>query len=80
MSTGNTSAYGRRDGEWVHRPALYARAGAVASWALVGAGGGGVLLLYAQRPDHTRQAMAAAGVPELQFDLEFSGGYASEYA
>src|ERR1044072_2766363 len=32
---------------------------------LVGAGGGGFLLVYAPRPDDTRQAMAAAGAAEL---------------
>jgi len=45
---------------------------------LVGAGGGGFLLIYASRPEDIRQAMAAAGVTELQFDFEFGGAYASE--
>ena len=40
---------------------------------LVGAGGGGFLLVYAKRPDDTRQAMAAAGADELHFDFEFRG-------
>lgn len=40
---------------------------------VVGAGGGGFLLVYARRPDDTRQAMAAAGAPELPFDFEFQG-------
>ncbi|HWI21780.1 MAG TPA: galactokinase [Baekduia sp.] len=40
---------------------------------LVGAGGGGFLLVYAQRPEDTRQAMAAAGTSELVFDFEFEG-------
>jgi D-glycero-alpha-D-manno-heptose-7-phosphate kinase len=40
---------------------------------LVGAGGGGFLLVYAQRPDDTRQAMAAAHAQELQFDFEYEG-------
>ena len=31
-------------------------------------------------PEDTRQAMAAAGAPELAFDFEFGGAYASEYA
>lgn len=47
---------------------------------LVGAGGGGFLLVYARRPDDTRQAMAAAGAPELAFDFEFQGAVGSEYA
>jgi D-glycero-alpha-D-manno-heptose-7-phosphate kinase len=45
---------------------------------LVGAGGGGFLLVYANRPSDVRQAMAAAGAPELAFDFEFTGAYASE--
>jgi D-glycero-alpha-D-manno-heptose-7-phosphate kinase len=47
---------------------------------LVGAGGGGFLLVYAQRPEDTRQAMAAAGASELPFDFEFQGATGSEYA
>jgi D-glycero-alpha-D-manno-heptose-7-phosphate kinase len=45
---------------------------------LVGAGGGGFLLVYAQRPEDTRQAMAAAGASELPFDFEFRGAIGSE--
>ena len=58
---------------------LARRSGAVGG-KLVGAGGGGFLLVYARRPDDTRQAMAAAQAPELTFDFEFSGAYASEHA
>jgi D-glycero-alpha-D-manno-heptose-7-phosphate kinase len=47
---------------------------------LVGAGGGGFLLVYTRAPEDTRQAMAAANAPELAFDFEFGGAYASEYA
>jgi D-glycero-alpha-D-manno-heptose-7-phosphate kinase len=47
---------------------------------LVGAGGGGFLLVYAQRPEDTRQAMAAAHAPELPFDFEFQGAFGTEYA
>ena len=46
---------------------------------LVGAGGGGFLLVYAMRPDDTRQAMAAAGASELAFDFEFQGAFGTEY-
>ena len=46
---------------------------------LVGAGGGGFLLLYARNPADTRQAMAAAGATELPFDFEFVGAYSTEY-
>jgi D-glycero-alpha-D-manno-heptose-7-phosphate kinase len=58
---------------------LARRSGALGG-KLVGAGGGGFLLVYAQRPEDTRQAMAAAGASELVFDFEFSGCIASEYA
>jgi D-glycero-alpha-D-manno-heptose-7-phosphate kinase len=44
---------------------------------LVGAGGGGFLLVYAARPDDTRQAMRAAGAPELRFEFEFEGATAT---
>jgi D-glycero-alpha-D-manno-heptose-7-phosphate kinase len=57
-----------------------ARRSGVLGGKLVGAGGGGFLLVYARRPDDTRQAMAAAHAPELPFDFEFDGAYASEYA
>ena len=46
---------------------------------LVGAGGGGFLLVYTSSPEQTRQAMATAQAPELPFDFEFDGAYASEY-
>jgi D-glycero-alpha-D-manno-heptose-7-phosphate kinase len=51
---------------------LALRSGALGG-KLVGAGGGGFLLVYAPRPDDTRQAMAAAGAPELRFSFEFQG-------
>ena len=46
---------------------------------LVGAGGGGFLLVYASRPDDTRQAMRAAGVKELRFELDFQGAISEEH-
>jgi D-glycero-alpha-D-manno-heptose-7-phosphate kinase len=46
---------------------------------LVGAGGGGFLLVYTPRPDDTRQAMEAAGAPEVRFDFEFQGAYGLEF-
>ena len=55
---------------------LARRSGAVGG-KLVGAGGGGFLLVYTPRPADTRQAMAAAGSQELVFDFEFGGAYAS---
>jgi D-glycero-alpha-D-manno-heptose-7-phosphate kinase len=58
---------------------LARRSGAIGG-KLVGAGGGGFLLVYARHPEETRRAMAEAGAPELAFDFEFGGAYASEYA
>jgi D-glycero-alpha-D-manno-heptose-7-phosphate kinase len=64
-----------------HIDTLYmlARRSGVIGGKLVGAGGGGFLLVYCPRPEDTRQAMAAAGASELAFDFEFDGAYASEY-
>lgn len=59
--------------------ALARRNGAIGG-KLVGAGGGGFLLIYTRRPEDTRQAMRAADAPELAFDFEFGGAYADEYA
>ncbi len=58
---------------------LARRSGAVGG-KLVGAGGGGFLLVYARNPADTRQAMAAAGATELPFDFEFVGADSTEYA
>jgi D-glycero-alpha-D-manno-heptose-7-phosphate kinase len=57
-----------------------ARRSGVIGGKLVGAGGGGFILVYARNPADTRQAMAAAGATELPFDFEFSGAQSSEYA
>jgi D-glycero-alpha-D-manno-heptose-7-phosphate kinase len=51
---------------------LARRAGAVGG-KLVGAGGGGFLLVYVHHPEDVRQAMAAAGATELPFTFEFEG-------
>jgi D-glycero-alpha-D-manno-heptose-7-phosphate kinase len=61
---------------------LYAlgRRNGVIGGKLVGAGGGGFLLMYTSRPEDTRRAMAAMNAPELGFDFDFSGAYASESA
>jgi D-glycero-alpha-D-manno-heptose-7-phosphate kinase len=58
---------------------LARRSGAIGG-KLVGAGGGGFLLVYVHNPADTRQAMAAAGAPELPFDFEFVGASSTEYA
>ncbi len=57
-----------------------ARRSGVIGGKLVGAGGGGFLLVYARKPADTRQAMAAAGAFELAFDFEFAGAHSDEYA
>ncbi len=57
-----------------------ARRSGVIGGKLVGAGGGGFLLVYARNPADTRQAMAAAGAIELPFDFEFAGAASTEYA
>jgi D-glycero-alpha-D-manno-heptose-7-phosphate kinase len=67
-------------GERIDRLYTLARRSGVIGGKLVGAGGGGFLLVYAPRPEDTRLAMAAAGASELAFDFEFDGAYASEYA
>jgi D-glycero-alpha-D-manno-heptose-7-phosphate kinase len=66
--------------EHIDRLYMLARRSGALGGKLVGAGGGGFLLIYAPRPEDTRQAMAAAGAAELTFDFEFDGAYASEYA
>ena len=65
--------------EHIDRLYTLARRSGVLGGKLVGAGGGGFLLLYAPRPEDTREAMAAARASELAFDFEFGGAYASEY-
>ncbi|MFZ0217856.1 MAG: galactokinase, partial [Candidatus Dormiibacterota bacterium] len=40
---------------------------------LVGAGGGGFLLFYAEEPARLRHAMAEAGLPEMRFGFDHEG-------
>jgi D-glycero-alpha-D-manno-heptose-7-phosphate kinase len=47
---------------------------------LVGAGGGGFLLLYTEHSERTREALAAAGATELRFGFDFQGCFGQEYA
>lgn len=61
---------------------LYARAreaGAIGG-KLVGAGGGGFLLVYSINPEETRRAMQQANAPELPFNFEYGGAFATESA
>jgi D-glycero-alpha-D-manno-heptose-7-phosphate kinase len=64
--------------ENIDRLYMLARRSGCIGGKLVGAGGGGFLLVYATHPVNVRQAMAAAGISELAFDFEFAGAYASE--
>jgi D-glycero-alpha-D-manno-heptose-7-phosphate kinase len=64
--------------ENIDRLYTLARRSGVLGGKLVGAGGGGFLLVYAARPDDTRQAMRAAGVEELRFDFDFQGAIGEE--
>lgn len=60
---------------------LYQRArdaGAIGG-KLVGAGGGGFLLVYTEDPDRTRRALEEAGAPEVRFDLDYQGCTGTEY-
>lgn len=66
--------------EHIDRLYTLARRSGALGGKLVGAGGGGFLLVYAQRPEDTRQAMAAAGAQELVFDFEFQGAIGTEFA
>lgn len=50
-----------------------ARAGGASAAMLVGAGGGGYLLVHAPDPAGVRAAMERAGAPELTFDLDTEG-------
>ncbi|MCU1492818.1 MAG: kinase [Acidimicrobiaceae bacterium] len=55
-----------------------ARSSGAIGGKLVGAGGGGFLLVYSTSPEETRQAMAEQGAPELSFDFEYGGAVATE--
>jgi D-glycero-alpha-D-manno-heptose-7-phosphate kinase len=64
--------------ERVDRLYAIARDTGVVGGKLVGAGGGGFLLVFAVQPEATRAAMAAQGATELPFAFEFSGATATE--
>jgi D-glycero-alpha-D-manno-heptose-7-phosphate kinase len=57
-----------------------ARANGAIGGKLVGAGGGGFLLLYTADPARLREAMAGAGAPEVRFGFDFQGCFGQEYA
>ena len=63
----------------VDRLYAVARESGVLGGKLIGAGGGGFLLVFASQPEITRAALGAAGATELPFAFEFSGATASEF-
>jgi D-glycero-alpha-D-manno-heptose-7-phosphate kinase len=56
-----------------------ARDNGVVGGKLVGAGGGGFLLLYTTDVDRTRGALSAAGAAEVRFGFDFHGCFGTEY-
>ena len=46
---------------------------------LVGAGGGGFLLVFTDRPEDTRNSMSKERAQELPFTFEFGGAVANEF-
>lgn len=56
-----------------------ARSAGALGGKLVGAGGGGFLMVLSAAPGDTRSALAAEGAVELPFDFEFGGAVAEEY-
>lgn len=65
--------------ERVDRLYSQARESGAIGGKLVGAGGGGFLLVFASRPEETRRAMAECDAEELAFDFEFGGAYAGSF-
>jgi D-glycero-alpha-D-manno-heptose-7-phosphate kinase len=57
-----------------------ARANGAIGGKLVGAGGGGFLLVYAEDAERVRRAMDAAGAPEVRFRFDFHGAFGTEQA
>ncbi len=57
-----------------------ARANGAIGGKLVGAGGGGFLLLYSEDADHLRRAMDDASAPEVRFRFDFHGAFGTEQA
>lgn len=64
---------------WVDKLYAQARESGAIGGKLVGAGGGGFLLVYSRRTEETRRAMAEIDVEELPFDFEFGGAYAGSF-
>ena len=66
--------------DWVDELYDLARANGAVGGKLVGAGGGGFLLLYTPEPGRLREAMYAAGADEVRFGFDFHGVFGQEYA
>jgi D-glycero-alpha-D-manno-heptose-7-phosphate kinase len=57
-----------------------ARRNGVLGGKLVGAGGGGFLLLYSADTARTRRAMAEEGADEVRFGFDFQGCFGQEFS
>ncbi len=57
-----------------------ARANGAVGGKLVGAGGGGFLMVYTEDVERTRRAMAEAETQEVRFGFDFQGCFGQEYA
>ena len=69
------AAFGHLEDVVLHEMAHVLGLGTLSPWdnQLVGAGGGGFLLFYAERDRALREAMRKAGLQELRFRFDFEG-------
>ena len=57
-----------------------ARANGAVGGKLVGAGGGGFLLVYSEDVDRLRRAMDGVSAPEVRFEFDFQGVFGTEHS
>ena len=57
-----------------------ARANGAVGGKLVGAGGGGFLLVYSEDVDRLRRAMGGVSAPEVRFQFDFQGVFGTEHS
>ena len=57
-----------------------ARANGAIGGKLVGAGGGGFLLVYSEDVDRLRRAMDGVSAPEVRFEFDFQGVFGTEHS
>ena len=57
-----------------------ARANGAVGGKLVGAGGGGFLLVYSEDVDRVRRAMDGVNAPEVRFQFDFQGVFGTEHS